>query len=161
MKWPANVLAYQALSAGFQRDDAITAVAVALAGTEGDDAYRTPAATLGATALVGAWSIPDDGSPLLAGVDLTKLSQNADAAHRLWEAAGRSWQWSAVWRAGTWRGRLDDARRGVAAPQRGVAAGVRYPELETAGDGPDLARAAEQFRGHVLDAIRFAANPRF
>lgn len=161
MIWPPEVLAYQLLAAGFDAADAAVGVAVAITATGGDDAYVWAATSIGDAPLVGAWAIPNYGADEIEGLDLYRLSQNALAARRLWEASGRSWRWSAVWRAGGWSLRLTEAERAVATPARGVRAGVRYPDLETVSAAPDLLRASEQFRSTVHDAIRFAANPKF
>lgn len=119
MRWPADVVARAALDAGYRKTDAITAVAVALATSRGDDQFNVRYPTGCRYLYVGAWGIPgplpcDDVPPAL-----WTLRGSAKAAYGLSGASGDDWEWSAAWRLGAHTHWLGIARAAVDRPSPG------------------------------------------
>lgn len=153
MQWPASVLAWYANSAGWSGNDTTTAVAVALAGSGGDDQWFWSPDVVTVPNTVGVWCVPDTGKAPVAQFDLYRIGDNAKAAHALWVANGRSWVWSPVWLAGMWHAYMADAKRGTDAPLPGVPASVRFRALRSLDGTGQLVRQAQLTRGAILDAV--------
>lgn len=136
MRWPADVIAYYVLDAGFTGDEAAMVVAMALAATDGDDGYRWTPSTPGGQVLVGAWAIPADGLDLAAVATASRLREAPKLLRTLRDAHDGSWDWLPAYVAADWPNRLVDAREGLRAPMAGLATPVgvmRTTMDETAG----------------------------
>lgn len=120
MRWPADVLAHYVLAAGFAHEDAPTVVAMALAATEGDDAYVWRSDVPGGQSFVGPWAIPEMLALEFFDLDAGRLSQAATMLRRLHVAHDGRWDWLPIAQAHTWEDRLDDATAGVLAPRVGI-----------------------------------------
>lgn len=121
MRWPATVLASVAFDAGFSRFTAPTAVAVAVAATNGDDAYIGRWPTGDRYAYVGAWAIPWDQLEATDTLNPWRLRDCARIALRLTGPDRDDWSWSVVWRQGIPEAVWATARAAVDHPARGVA----------------------------------------
>lgn len=145
MRWPADVLAYMCLRGGMTHPQATVAVAIALAATEGDDAYLWQSETPGGRSFVGAWAIPTD---LLDGAELEtagRLSGSVAIVRRLTGPQGDDWAWSPVFAVGDWRKRLEDATAAVAHPQPGITDDTVQMRLS-------MADAVQAARSAIVDA---------
>lgn len=109
---PAQI-ADVARSAGLSGDALVEAVALALATSGGvtDWHYRLEPGPL--VDERGVWGVDVTVWPGLADYPLDEPASNAAAAVALYKALGGSWDWSAVWRAGTARRFAEMAARAV------------------------------------------------
>lgn len=93
MRWSPNNVAYWARRAGFDGEDLVDAVAIALATSQGDDGYWFEAGVGSLIALRGLFAIDVAAHPELAGVDLADPATNADALYALAAAQDGSLAW--------------------------------------------------------------------
>lgn len=118
MRWVPAVVAGFAADAGWRGGDLVTAVAVALATSDGDDAYRDV-----------QWPGPSVDRRGLFGIDVTVSfpdyvdrlydpRENAQRAYVLWRHHGGTFDWSPVYVAGSYVRRLTEAQGAAAAPSR-------------------------------------------
>lgn len=130
---PENITAL-ASSAGFQGNDLVTAVAVALAESGGKtDAYNPEVAAAGGTpggkGSQGLWQIYVKVHPEFGGLNLNDPQINAQAAFQVYQAAGRSFRpWSAF-------------KTGVFAQYMPVAASAVNSMLQIPNQAEDKAQA--------------------
>lgn len=120
MRWPAPVVAGIARAAGWTGDDLTMAVAVALAGSDGDDSFVLPGVAGLVDDRIGWWLIPAGDLDYPARVELARPAVNAETARQLWADAGGSWAWNPAYAAGTWTARLDEARAAGQRPAGGI-----------------------------------------
>lgn len=153
MRWPADVLAYYVLAAGFGVDDAITAVALALAATEGDDAYRWEPTTPDGRVLLGAWAVPADEANAYPDLDPLRLPTAAKLLWALTAGERRPWDWLPVYAAGEWRSRLDDATAGVRAPRAGIDTTTGLIRSSMADTSAALSSAITSARASMLSSV--------
>ncbi len=144
MRWPAGVIAQVVLDAGWNRDTAVTPVAVALAATGGDDAYIGRWPTGDRYAYVGAWAVPWDRLDPASTLNPWRLRDCARIVRTLTGPAGDDWSWSAVHRQGLPAAVVRAAEAGVASPAPGYAQDVPGPiqRLQGVTAGIDQAEAA-------------------
>lgn len=138
MIWTPAALAGMMLAAGWAPDDAVTAVAIVLATSRGDDGWRD----------VGTSSLPVDRRGLF-GLDVTCWAEvdpalwedpanNVAGARELWRAAGDTFSWAPAWCAGLDAGTVAAARAAVDAPTDGMT----FREAQRAALVHELARGA-------------------
>jgi Lysozyme like domain len=101
-----------AQNAGFQGDDLITAIAVALAESSGNpnangDLTITPGGS------VGLWQINLKAHPEFAGEDLTDPQTNANAAYSVYQAAGNSFSPWSTYSSGAYEAYMVQANNAV------------------------------------------------
>jgi Lysozyme like domain len=97
MNLTAGQIAQYAAAAGFAGGDLVTAVAIALAESNGNPAAYNPETAAGAPAgqgSVGLWQIFLMMHPEFAGEDLTDPQTNANAAYSIYSIAGGFTPWS-------------------------------------------------------------------
>lgn len=153
MRWPADVLAYYVLAAGFRADEAPMVVALALAATEGDDTYRFDEDAPGARSSLGAWAIPSHEAALFSDLDPLRLSQAAKLLRALRTAHDGSWDWLPVYVVGDWRNRLDDATAGVKDPRAGLDSSTGLIRTSMDETSNVLSSALVQARASMLAGI--------
>ena len=117
-KLSAQDIAGYASNAGFQGSDLVMAVAVALAESSGNpgavgDLSITPGGS------VGLWQINLKYHPEFAGWDLTDPQTNANAAYRVYTAAGDSFSPWSTYNNGIPSNLLAEASNGVSGIQAG------------------------------------------
>lgn len=153
MQWPADVIAFYAIRAGMAPAEAAVAVAVALSGTEGDDAYQWAVDAPGGRSYLGAWAIRDDIAAEHPDLDPMRLAQAAQMVRRLTGRTGDNWAWSDVHATGDWRKRLDDATEAVTHPQAGITSDL--PQLSMTMDDAIEARrsAITSARTSMLNSV--------
>lgn len=100
MRWSPWILTQVARRAGWVGDELVDAVALALATSGGEDAFRYVVDPGPLVDQRGVWGIDVARIPEWASADLVDLDVNAAAAHSLYVVAGDSFDWSPVWRAG-------------------------------------------------------------
>lgn len=120
MRWPAGVIAQVCLGAGFNRDTAPTAVAVALAASGGDDGFRFGPTVAGGPAFSGAWAIPVDQDENGSHSGSRSLREQARHVRDLTGPRQDDWSWSVVWRQGGHERFMASARAAVDSPTRGI-----------------------------------------
>lgn len=121
MRWPAGVIASVCLGAGFNRDTAVTAVAVALAATGGDDSAVFGPTILDGPAFAGAWAVPLELVHQYPESSPFSLREQARVVRALTGPAGDNWSWSVIWRQGSHEPFLASARAAVDNPAPGAA----------------------------------------
>ena len=144
MKWdPPSIVRY-ATDAGFAPPALHTAVAIALAASNGVDNCDFATGIPGTGRYVGLWGINTDEWPEYAPDAMKRPSEAATAAHELTTRLG-NFGWSAVWRAGSERRWL-----GVAA-----TASTRLPwgEIQHATIGLHVAQRVIDAMGHRLKKV--------
>jgi len=112
---PAQIAAY-ASQAGFSGDDIVTAVAVALAESNGNPNAYDPETAAGAPEGLGSyglWQIYLKAHPEFANYNLFDPAQNADAALQVWAAAGGSWNPWSTYKSGAYQAFIDTASQAV------------------------------------------------
>lgn len=134
MLWPVAVVAGLALDAGFRPDDAVTATAVAMAISRGDDRFITPPfETLGVT-YVGLWGVPVPVGDTVSQMQLMVPTANAKAALGAFRASERTWAWAPA-----------DVDRAVEAWGEVAAEAVAHPRFGIT----DLEATADQAMAHA------------
>jgi hypothetical protein len=108
----AAQIAQVAANAGFQNQDLVTAVAIALAESGGDpkvvgDQSITPGGS------IGLWQINLRWHPEFANMDLTDPQTNANAAFSVYQDAGDSFVPWSTFKSGAYSAHLDAANEGV------------------------------------------------
>jgi hypothetical protein len=109
-------IASVAATAGFQDNDLVVAVAVALAESGGNPlAYNpeTAAGTPQGRGSVGLWQIYRKAHPEFDSWDLTDPQTNANAAFSVYSAAGQSFSPWSTFNNGAYISRLSDAQNRV------------------------------------------------
>lgn len=143
-RWAMPALVGFARGAGWRKADAITAGALAMASSRGEDSYRHVAWPGPLADERGLWAIDVALVELDDAVNLYDPATCAAVAHALWRATDGSWDWSAVWRAGVGSEYVQAAREawsGSRTPQ--AAAWIETPEdWHDAGRAVDAAMAA-------------------
>lgn len=91
MLWGPEALAGFAQAAGWKGDDLVTAVALALSSSGGDDGYHDTAGAPAYRDRRGLWSLDVLTSPQLATPGIFDPRVNAAGAYGLWAAAGGTW----------------------------------------------------------------------
>lgn len=135
MRWDPETVAGWGKTVGWQGENLAEAVAVAMATSGCDDAYRAADPLGQQLDAIGLWGIQME--PTGSAWRLVNISShfpgwrgpeqprtynfydpltNAGAAFGLWTAAG-GWDWSPVGRAGTWRQYLEQGRAAAAHPK--------------------------------------------
>lgn len=115
-KFDASQIASYAADAGFSGDDLITAVAIALAESNGNlDAYNpeTAAGTPEGMGSYGLWQIYLKAHPEFTGWNLSDPQVNAQAAYSVYQHAGRSFRPWATFTSGIYQSRIEAATEGV------------------------------------------------
>lgn len=110
-----DVIASAAQQAGFQGDDLVTAVAIALAESGGNpNAYNpeTAAGTPEGQGSYGLWQIYLKAHPEFAATDLYDPDLNAEAAFSIYNAAGGFSPWS-TYNSGAYQSYLENAAQRV------------------------------------------------
>lgn len=158
MIWPAAVVARFALDAGWAGDDAPVAVAVALAGSGGDDQHCDVVSFVPLVALVGLWLVPSGETPGEPFGGLLRPQANAIEAHRLWTGDGPGWSWNAAWHTGRWLDRVDDARAAVQGPARGAPAGPWFLRPGTSAPMSALTDATDEAGRAALGVSRYMTD---
>jgi Lysozyme like domain len=106
--WAARSIAKFARDGGFYGDDVKVATAIALAATGGHDHYDMRAGVPGSGHWMGLWAIDADEHPDLVARDLLDPYAAARAAKQLTDDAD-GFDWSPVWRNGSYRTLLEHA----------------------------------------------------
>lgn len=99
MQWDASSIAQFARDAGFGRPELYTAIAVALAATNGIDHYDHTPGLPGTGRYVGLWAMDTDLWPDWTPEQLKVPETAAQAAYQLTERLN-GFGWSPVWTAG-------------------------------------------------------------
>lgn len=146
MRWPPNVLAHALVKAGCPAAQLPHGIAVAMATSDGDDAWRWLADLPGTESYLGCWGVPGSWLAEHPNVAPYVLADSAMAATALLSEHG-DWSWSISWRAGGWRAWLDVATTAATAPAAGfVPKGPANPDLaglDTAGLRSGVARVID------------------
>lgn len=116
----AQDIATYARNAGFDGNDLVTAVAVALAESGGNSgAYNPETAAKGGTpegqGSVGLWQIYTKKHPEFAGQDLHDPQTNANAAFSVYSAAGQSFTPWSTYTSGKYSAYMQTATEAVSA----------------------------------------------
>ena len=149
MRWPAAVLAQVVLDAGLSGDDAVTAVALALASSGGDDAMVIYAPTGGRPMFRGAWALPADWANGTTGARTSILATDAATVAAWLGVHPGDWSWSPVYVAGRHEPYLDAARTALANPQPGVDS----PGVDQLGNVDGGVAELEDWAGRVHNAV--------
>ena len=111
-KLSASQIAQYASNAGFQGEDLITAVAIALAESSGDpNIVGDLNITKGGS--IGLWQINIRWHPEFTADQLKDPQQNANAAYSIYEAAGESFTPWSTYKTGAYLAKMPDATQGV------------------------------------------------
>lgn len=152
MKLAPAQIANFAAAAGFQGDDLTTAVAVALAESNGGDtaAYNPEhqAGTPPGEGSYGLWQIYLHAHPEFIGWNLLDPATNATAAFRVYSAAGNSFRPWSEYKSGGYTAYLDQARAGVMADASSgpvINAGSDLPQASLPQQQDALALPPPQF----------------
>jgi hypothetical protein len=111
----ASDIAGYASGAGFQGNDLVTAVAIALAESGGDPNAHGDTNIGSGTGSVGLWQINLDSHPEYANVNLYDPSENAAAAFSIYTQRGRSFTAWSTYTGGQYQSFLEQANGGVSA----------------------------------------------
>lgn len=164
--------------AGFDRDELVTGVAIALAESGGDpgghrvvtrDQVDSVPGQTGPEDSRGLWQINVDAHPWGRSIDLYNPTVNARAARRVYQEAGGSWRPWSTFKLSDHRDHLDDARAGVAthlkgSPSAGPTPGAGFDAvLDDAEDDKERAKreAAEDGGGGLADRLASALGSAF
>src|SRR5579864_5137608 len=137
MQFSAADIANYAAAAGFTGDDLPTAVAIALAESNGDPNAYNPESQAGAPAgkgSYGLWQIYLNAHPQFAGWNLYDPRANAAAAFTVYTAAGNSFAPWTTFKSGAYTAYLSTAQDGVIADAQGLPQGPSSPALASALD---------------------------
>lgn len=144
MLWAPTAIAGFASRAGWRGDELAIAVALVLAGTAGDDLARDMFGSPPVVDRRGLWLVDVVAYPEHAGIGLYDPLANANAAHSLYTAGSRSFDWSPVYRAGSWRDMHDVALEAAKRPTDGQP--VEMNRLDAMTD-PTVRRAQRVITG--------------
>jgi Lysozyme like domain len=103
MRWDDPSIAGFARQAGWAGGDVALATAIALAASGGDDAYEDAPLWGAGQHYVGLWGVDITANPQYDASLMRNPVYSAEAAHTLWLASGRRWDWSPVYRSGAYR----------------------------------------------------------
>lgn len=112
-KTPVSDLLAYAQNAGFQGEDAYTAIAIALAESGGDPNAYNPETAAGAPPAEGSyglWQIYLHAHPEFQGVNLADPQENANAAFQIYSQAGNSFRPWSTFKTGAFRKYIDTVR---------------------------------------------------
>lgn len=112
----ANQISQVASNSGFDGDDLVTAVAVALAESSGDSGAYNPETKAGAPdgkGSYGLWQIYLHAHPEFEGQNLYDPQTNADAAYSIYQGAGGSFNPWSTFKSGAYQAHLSTAQDAV------------------------------------------------
>lgn len=147
---PAAIVGF-ARQAGWEGAEVVTAVAVAMAASGGADhaletyPHGTPRQTR------GLWAVDVDQVADDVAATLYDPRANARAAYGFWEANGRSWDWSPVYRSGGWRTYLDAADQATKYDQDGPVTGGLPPGSDPTGPTRRTVDTLQDIAGAAAD----------
>lgn len=104
--------------AGFAGDSLVSATALALAASGGDDAWRFAGGLGAGFDQRGLWALDVRRVPFVAGLDLFDPRTNAAATKAAYDAAGGDFGWHPVFGAPGYLRALETAARAVSEPYR-------------------------------------------
>ncbi len=119
--------AWVVLRVGWRGDDAVVALALALATSGGNSSYGAETATEPALRRRGLWGIDLDRYPGVQKFDLADPMVTGVVAMQLWHATDRRWDWSQAWTGQGYVQYLGRARAAVAAPSKTAPIGDSPP----------------------------------
>jgi hypothetical protein len=162
MRWHENAIAWWGREAGFTGTTLALAVSLALATSEGDDAFWRVSSIGRTSDRRGLWGIETLPFGQPEGLDLWDPADNARAAWALYQAARNTFDWSPEFRAGTHDTYLLAGRDGADRPdptQRArvdsgfgrVALGMMRGAAEIRGPQVAAERAATQLSRFVFE----------
>lgn len=147
----ASQIAQVAAAAGFSGADLVTAVAVALAESNGNTASYNPETQAGAPqgqGSYGLWQIFLAAHPEFAGEDLTDPQTNANAAYSIYAVAGNNFTPWSTYNSGKFRSYLATAAAGVGPLTLDAATG--QPVSDAGPTPPPLLTPAEIAAGAFI-----------
>lgn len=127
MRWAIPALVGFAEQPGWVGNDLTVAVSVALATSDGDDAWSWSPGGVPPVTQCGLWGIDPAAVEPNVAAQLTDPRVNAGVAYAIWNANDGSWVWSPAWAGGAWRGFTSDVQAVIAGRDRTQPA---------TGDGP-------------------------
>lgn len=123
-------VAWVVLEAGWRGEDAVVAVALALATSGGDSGYASGTVAGQPPDRIGLWGVSVARYPGLAGFDLTDPIISARTAWKLWHVSEHTWAWCEAWTGEGYVATLGRARAAVARPSRTAPIGDTPPAVE-------------------------------
>lgn len=114
--WSPVAVADFCRKAGWTSTSLQQATAIALAASQGDDAYDYGYAASTLDDYKGLFGIPLSLIPSMFKGNLFDPLANAKLAYSLWRRGNRSWDWSPYYRSGAWRTYLTVAKDAISAP---------------------------------------------
>lgn len=154
MIWRPPAVADFARRAGFTRGPLVTAVAVALAASGGDDAWWWHPLGTGHIDERGLWALDLGALPELQGRDLWHPLRCAEACREVYLARGRRWDWHRVAAGGLHERHRQTAEAAARAPSPRQLEDPGSPDLAELSSSRALRRMAERVSSDVELAAR-------
>lgn len=149
--WNTDAVIGFVRKAGFTGIPLNQATAIALATSDGDDAYYVTTDAPGHGPWVGLFGIEDNSTQNPKGVKLLDPVANARLAYNLWRSNGKSWDWSPQYVSGEWKGKLAGVRATLLLP-------ASPQSVSTLGNTGTAEIAKASIRSVTADATATAAS---
>lgn len=122
--WGVEQVAKWARGAGWRGDEIVTATALAMAASNGDDHHDSNPSMVPDLERRGLYALRSSEAP---GIDFGTLFDPVvctRAAHAFWRDMGGTWSWHPVWASGAAMAALPHVRAVLARPDQQPAAGA-------------------------------------
>lgn len=149
-------VAWVVLRVGWRGDDAVVALALALATSGGNTGYGAGTAAEPASHHRGLWGIDLDRYPGVRKFDLADPMVSGVVAIQLWHATDHRWDWSQAWTGQGYVEFLGRARAAVAVPSRTAPIG----DLPPVNSAREAAATAHNLITNLFEQRTLIGDPR-
>lgn len=144
--------------AGFLRDDLRKGIAIALAASQGDDAYTYVSPTNSTDTYKGLFGIHSTDVPNTFKGNLYDPLANAKLARSLWQKAGKSWDWSPYYSGGVWRSYLAVAREAILTPPSAQESPLFTGRAQVKAATDDVVQTVKHSSGWMIEVSKAARS---